>query len=79
LDKISIHLVYQSDIGRPLTACRVDDPDLVKEVANRAIQRAHREASAVSSLDRFVGEIKEQEATRLENVLRALVPELDAA
>jgi hypothetical protein len=79
LDKVSIHLVYNSEIGRPLTACSVNDPKLIKAVACRAIERAYKEASAVSNLDPFVGQVKQQEAARLENVLRVLVPELDAA
>lgn len=76
MDKISVHLVYHSDIGRPLTACRVNDSDLVLEVARRAIKRARIEASAVGSIDPFVGQVKEMEALRLEEVLKTLLPEL---
>ncbi|UCE50836.1 MAG: hypothetical protein JSV31_16340 [Desulfobacterales bacterium] len=79
MDKVSVHLVYKSGIGRPLTAAKVSDPDLVCEVANRAIEHAKREASAVSNLDPFVGQVKTQEADRLESVLNVLVPELSSS
>jgi hypothetical protein len=77
MKRISIHLVYQSDLGRPLTAVRLDDPDLIIQVAKKAIDDAHKEASAISELDGFVGQVKKEEAIRLERVLKNLVPELD--
>lgn len=76
MNKISIHIVYQSEIGRPLTAARIPDTDLVVQVANRAIERAKREASAVTSIDAFVGQVKMEEAQKLEDVLRTLIPEM---
>lgn len=77
MKRIAIHLVYQTDLGRLLTAVRLDDPNLIIQVAKKAIDDAHKEAAAISELDGFVGQVKKEEAIRLERVLKNLLPELD--
>lgn len=79
MNKISLLIVYNSEIGRPLTAARVDDIDLIKLVANRAIERAKKEATTVESIDLFVGQVKHDEAAKLESVLKTLIPEIDTS
>ena len=76
MSKTSVHLIYESGLGRPLTAARVDDRRLVKEVAAAAIREAYQQAETVGCVDQFVGEVQREEAARLERVLRKLVPEL---
>ncbi len=77
MNQVNVLLVYNSDIGRPLTAASVTDPDIVLSVATRAIGRAYAEARAVLELDPFVGRVKRDEAERLHKVLVMLVPELE--
>ena len=76
MSKISVHLIYESDIGQNLTAIRLSDPKAIRAVAKWGVEAAYQEAAAVGELDPFVGEVKLAEAVRLENVLSKLVPGL---
>jgi hypothetical protein len=72
-----VHLMYESNFGRPLTAAKITNRKVLLEVARTAIREAYERAEAVSSMDEFVGEIQAEEAARLERVLKKLIPELD--
>jgi len=74
--KTSLCIVYEGDIGRPLTAATIEDRQLLVEAAKKAIAEAHERAKAVMPVDAFVGKVHREEANRLKKVLGMLIPEL---
>ncbi|MFH1933690.1 MAG: hypothetical protein ABIN18_19205 [Pseudomonadota bacterium] len=78
MSKMALHLVYNTGFGRPLTAAKSSDPILINQVAQNSISRAYREAQAISLFDDFAGQVKSEEAARLERVLKTLLPDLES-
>ena len=77
MSTVYLNLVFHPDgAGRPFVAARCDNPDSVLKVAREIIVIAHKEAKAIDSLDPFIGEVKTEEAQRLERVLKTIVPGL---
>ena len=74
---VSLHIVYDSTIGRPLTAAKVHDQNLIKETAKAAINDAFERAKMVADQDAFLGDVQREEAERLQRVLKIMVPELN--
>src|SRR5436305_12215192 len=74
--KASLQIIYEGDYGRPLTAAKIEDRQLLVQAAQTAIAEAFRQAKAVADLDKFLGEVQQEEATRLAKVLGMLIPEL---
>ena len=72
----SLHIVYESNAGRPLTAAKVRDQRLLVETAKTAIQEAFERAESVREMDEFLGHVQKEEAERLRKVLEIMVPEL---
>jgi hypothetical protein len=76
---ISLHLVYErKDDHKPLTVININDSDLIIQTAERAITEALKSAKKISAIDPVIGQIREEEARRLERVLRLLIPQLAA-
>jgi hypothetical protein len=74
-----VHLVYESNFGRPLTAAKITSRKVLLEVARTAIREAYERAEVVGEMDMFVGEVQWEEAARLERVLKKLIPELESS
>ena len=74
---VSLHIVYDSTIGRPLTAAKTYDRSLIKETAKKAISTAFERAKMVADQDTFLGDVQREEAERLRRVLQIMVPELN--
>ena len=74
---VSLHLIYESGIGRPLTAAKIHDQELIKEAAKAAINDAFERAKMVAGEDAFLGDVQREEAERLQRVLQIMVPELN--
>ena len=77
MSRTTLHLIYKSPIGKPLIAATVDDPRLITQVGKKAIKNAYKEAQAMHKIDDFVGQVRTEEAQRLERVLKKLIPGLD--
>jgi len=84
MGNLTIHLVYKSEsplfgmcVGRSLIAAKVNDIDLIKQVAKKAISQAYKDAEIAMPLDDFVGKVKFEEAERLMRVLKTLIPDLE--
>ena len=77
MGKVAIDIVYLPDAGdKPMRAARVNDRQLIKKVAKKAIQKKYDEAQELWGSDHFAAKVKKEEARRLENVLRELIPGL---
>jgi hypothetical protein len=74
---VSLHLIYESEIGRPLTAAKVHDKNLIRQAARTAIKDAFERAKMVADQDTFLGDVQREEAERLQRVLQIMVPELN--
>lgn len=73
---ISLHIVYESELGKSLTAAKTYNRSLLKQTADTVINEAFEKANLTSESDVFVGEVQKQEAERLRRVLRIMIPEL---
>ena len=74
--KASLQIIYEGDYGRPLIAAKIEDRQLLVHAAQIAIAEAFSQAEAVADVDRFLGEVQQEEAARLAKVLGMLIPEL---
>lgn len=75
---VSLVLLYEpvSATGRPVPVARVADPRLILEVAEIAVHEAQARADALAGADDLLGEVEQEEATRLRRVLEILIPAL---
>jgi hypothetical protein len=73
---ISLHVVYEGDIGRPLTAAKTQDRELIKLAAKTVIYEAFKRAKKISESDKFLGDVQKEEAERLRKVLGIMIPDL---
>ena len=73
---ISLHIIYESDVGRPLTAAKTSDRKLLRQVAETVTREAFERAESVKKIDVFLGSVQEEEAKRLQKVLQTMIPEL---
>lgn len=74
--KASLQIIYEGDYGRPLTAARIEDRQILIQAAKIAITEAFQKAEGVAEVDAFLGTIHQDEAERLAKVLGMLIPEL---
>lgn len=74
---ISLHIIYESEIGRSLTAAKIHDRNLIKETAKAAINDAFKRAKMIADQDAFLGDVQTEEAERLQRVLQIMIPELN--
>lgn len=74
---VSLHLIYESEIGRSLTAAKVHNKKLIMETAKAAINDAFERAKMIADQDPFLGNVQREEAERLQKVLVIMVPELN--
>lgn len=74
---VSLHLVYEGDLGRPLTAARVTDRALIVRAARTAVKESYQKANSVGRIDSFLGDVHLEETRRLEKVLKVLIPEMN--
>jgi len=74
---VSLHIIYEGDVGRPLTAAKTHHRDLIAQAANAAIQEARERAESIGEVDAFLGEVQREEVERLQRVLRTMIPELN--
>jgi hypothetical protein len=75
---VACHVVYEpKGGGRPLLAAVVDDPALVRRAVDLAVQRAFEDAQIVGEFDPLLGQVKQGEAERMEQVLRKLTQGFD--
>ena len=73
---VSLHIVYESDVGRPLTAAKTNDRELIKLAAKTVIYEAFKRADTIRKSDKFLGDVQKEEAERLQRVLQILIPKL---
>ena len=73
---ISLHIVYESDLEKSLTAAKTYNRPLIRQAADTVIDEAFERATLTSESDVFVGEVQKEEAKRLKRVLRIMIPEL---
>ena len=73
---ISLHIVYESGLGKSLTAAKTYNHFLIKQAADTVISEAYERANLMSGADVFVGEMQKEEAERLRRVLGIMIPEL---
>jgi hypothetical protein len=73
---ISLHIVYESKLGKSLTAAKTYNRSLIKQTADTVINEAFEKANFTGEADAFVGELQKEEAERLKKVLRIMIPEL---
>ena len=74
--KASLQIIYEGDYGRPLTAAKIEDRQLLVQAAQTAIAEAFQQAEVVADVDSFLGEVQHEDAARLARVLGMLIPEL---
>ena len=74
--KASLQIIYEGDYGRPLTAAKIEDRQLLIQAAQAAIAEAFQQAEAIADVDSFLGQVQHEDATRLARVLGMLIPEL---
>jgi hypothetical protein len=72
---VSLHIVYESDVGSPLTVGKTNNPDLLIQTANTIATEAFERAELIRDSDEFLGEIQKEEAERLQRVLQTLLPQ----
>lgn len=73
---VSLHIVYESRLGKRLTVVTTCDKDLIIEAAKRAIEEAYESADAMFAFDDIVAQAQKEEAERLKRILILLIPEL---
>jgi len=74
---LSLHIVYQNDAGKAISAARVSDRLLLIQVAKKAIKEARNRAKSLMKVDSLIGEFQRDEAERLEKFLIILIPEIE--
>ncbi|HEY3175786.1 MAG TPA: hypothetical protein VGK94_08510 [Candidatus Polarisedimenticolia bacterium] len=77
-------LIYRPGAGDPSggTECRIvstQDPEGVRAVARAAVWEVRREAEGWRRLDRQIAAVREADASRLDAVLRELIPGFEAS
>jgi tRNA uridine 5-carbamoylmethylation protein Kti12 len=73
---ISLHIVYESENGRFLTAAKTHNRKLIQQAAETTIQEASELAEVLRESDQFLANIQREEAERLQRVLKTMIPEL---
>jgi hypothetical protein len=76
---ISLHIVYETDRGRPLTTAKTGDRELIGLAAKKAIQEAFEKACSLEKVDSFLGKVQKEEAERLQKILCVMVPEMEVS
>ena len=76
---LSLHLVYQDNAGKAVSATQVKDRSLLVQAAKKAISEARDRAKEMRKLNPLIGRFQRQEAERLERLLTTLIPELERA
>jgi hypothetical protein len=76
---VSLHIVYQGDDGKAISATRVNDRSLLVRAAERAIYEARDRAKTLKKAHPLIGRYQYQEVERLEKFLATLIPELEQA
>ena len=76
---VSLHIIYEGNVGRPLTAAKTHDRELLVQAANPTIQEAFERAELIGVVDEFVGNVRREEAERLQRVLKTMIPELEVS
>jgi hypothetical protein len=74
---VSLHIVYEGNTGRPLTAAKVNNRELIKMAGIEAAKEAFDRASLIAESDELLGNMQKWEAERLKRVLQLLIPELE--
>lgn len=73
---MKLAILYEPTGGRPLAVCTLSDRGLLVNAARAAIQERRAEAKRLSTCDETLGRIANDDASRLQGTLRALIPEL---
>jgi hypothetical protein len=76
MSNVAIHLTIEPGSGRPVSLARVSDPAILRQVARAAIHAAHQKAAEDFFRDMTLGQIRSEDATRLERYLEKLIPGL---
>jgi hypothetical protein len=74
MEMLSVFLVYQGPAGVPVTVARLDETDIVRHVAELAVQAAVNRATSITQADPQWGEVEKVEALRLRLILNTLLP-----
>ena len=76
---ISLHIVYQDETGKAISAAKVNDKSLLLRTAERAIYEMQDRAKEMRKLNPLFGRFGHRDAKRLEKLLTTLIPELEQA
>jgi hypothetical protein len=72
--RIGLYIILEPARGKPVTLARVNDRELLTEVAVAALDEAERAVHQMASEDPVMGELQRQEATRLRTALELVLP-----
>ena len=74
---VALHIVYQDDVGKAISAVKISDRVLLIEAAKKAIKEARERGKSLTKTNPLIGKFQREEAERLEKFLVVLIPELD--
>lgn len=74
---VFLNIVYEGNAGRPLTAAKVTNRELLKLAGIEAVKEAFDRASMMAESDGLLGNMQKWEAERLKRVLQLLIPALE--
>ena len=79
MKNVALYLAIEPHQGRPVALARLTDGDILRTAGEAAIKSAHRRAAEAVMRDDLLGKICTEEAQRLQEYLRRLIPGLAPA
>lgn len=74
--KVGLYITIEPEHGLPVTLARVNDRQLLTDVALVALNESELLAKQMACEDATLGELQRQEASRLRRALELVIPEL---
>lgn len=72
--RLSVHLTFEPDDGRPVRLARIRDAEVLRSVARVAISTARANARRAGGIDWLLGRMRAEEAKSLEEYFNRTIP-----
>jgi hypothetical protein len=74
MSNVAIHIALEPPEGRPVGLARVNNDEVLRQVARAAVVAARADAKAARVIDGLLGQIGAEEASSHERCFRPLIP-----
>ena len=75
MERMTVDLIYHSPTGDRVTVAKLKGPAVVLAASRQAIEEARLKAKHAGECDPVLGELLDDEATRVQRAVELLVPE----